>query len=600
VVCPYYHPLLSSGAAGAAGSAVGGAITGPLNTASLLATVEGGVAGGATDNLVEQVGGMVVSGRTKPFDWGGLAAAAIGGGVSAAVGFETKGLGPASSLISGLVGGVAGDATGIAVNGYGHISLGPIAADAFTNFIIDLAVQRAQVTPGEMQAQSNIQALETSNPNPLMSSDDGPSYIQNVSAALGGDPQSPQFTDGPAGTGYGQVSVQNASLPIPQAGGYFNGQPVLTDENGNPYIVQSDGRTAHFDSDGYPQTDVAVVPIGDSSTAGAQPGAAPSQSTGDWLASEFQSGWNWLSNFNQAAGADHSFTNSLFFNQGIFKPVHYNTGVASTLVNGPINIVNSLANSFTNSLGIVTQPFDKYQGELLTYEATLGSESGPGEAIAGLAELGTTGLAATSRFLRGADVLTEASPEIPAGEQIVQDAGQLDGAAPLAAAPQLKRIEFEPGEKGAWNSTLNGPLEPNAIYVDKSSGYSYTTDDLGRVQKADANLVLDTADRNTYQQRISGGDDRLATDQGGHLIASIFGGAGEQINLVPMDANLNMGAWRSMEAGWASELEAGNGVAVQVQPIYTGTSLRPDAFGVIYQVNGGRPVTRFFNNKPGG
>lgn len=41
-----------------------------------------------------------------------------------------------------------------------------------------------------------------------------------------------------------------------------------------------------------------------------------------------------------------------------------------------------------------------------------------------------------------------------------------------------------------------------------------------------------------------GREDRLVTDDGGHLIASIFNGSGNLDNLVPMDSNLNRGAWK--------------------------------------------------------
>jgi len=182
-------------------------------------------------------------------------------------------------------------------------------------------------------------------------------------------------------------------------------------------------------------------------------------------------------------------------------------------------------------------------------------------------------------------------------------AGSVTGdlaAAENASAQQLKRIEFDSGKPGAWNSSLNKSLESNASYIDKTTGYNYATDSLGRVTEVSGNLVLDTAERNTYQQKVSGRLDRLSTDQGGHLIASIFRGPGEGINLVPMDANLNMGAWRSMESGWAAEIAAGNTVSVRVQPIYSSSSVRPDAFAVTQQVGTARPVTRFFKNKPGG
>lgn len=51
----------------------------------------------------------------------------------------------------------------------------------------------------------------------------------------------------------------------------------------------------------------------------------------------------------------------------------------------------------------------------------------------------------------------------------------------------------------------------------------------------EVNLQLGKNDRNSYQQKVSGRDDRGAKDHGGHLIASMFKGPGEGVNIVPMD-----------------------------------------------------------------
>nr|WP_242617081.1 DNA/RNA non-specific endonuclease [Vibrio vulnificus] len=64
-------------------------------------------------------------------------------------------------------------------------------------------------------------------------------------------------------------------------------------------------------------------------------------------------------------------------------------------------------------------------------------------------------------------------------------------------------------------------------------------------------LELNKVDRNTYQQskagKTDGIKDGLVDDKGGHLIASIFKGPGEQINYAAMNGNLNKGAWKRME-----------------------------------------------------
>ncbi|QIM63888.1 hypothetical protein A1D29_05695 [Pasteurellaceae bacterium Orientalotternb1] len=141
------------------------------------------------------------------------------------------------------------------------------------------------------------------------------------------------------------------------------------------------------------------------------------------------------------------------------------------------------------------------------------------------------------------------------------------------------------GSKDNWNRHLNNP-EPNTIYK-LNNGHQYKTDELGRVSEVKGGLKLDPNDRNTYQQRISGGECRLDTDCGGHLLASMFGGAGEKINIVPMDAILNgaKGKWYQMEMQWKRALEQGKKVEVDIRPIYSGNSKRPDGFEIKFAID---------------
>ncbi len=103
-----------------------------------------------------------------------------------------------------------------------------------------------------------------------------------------------------------------------------------------------------------------------------------------------------------------------------------------------------------------------------------------------------------------------------------------------------------------------------------------------------ADLRVDPTDRNNYRQRIAGGACRQPDDCGGHLIAAVFGGAGEAVNLVPMDKVLNGagGKWHELERTWSSALKANKDVKVNIQPIYSGNSKRPDSFSVRYEIDG--------------
>ncbi|BCL99560.1 hypothetical protein MAFF211491_40120 (plasmid) [Ralstonia solanacearum] len=171
-------------------------------------------------------------------------------------------------------------------------------------------------------------------------------------------------------------------------------------------------------------------------------------------------------------------------------------------------------------------------------------------------------------------------------------AGELEN-----STPALRQVNVSSGSKGNWNKELNKP-QPNTIYtVDDVNVYQ--TDSLSRVTKVDSDLSLLTKDRNTYQQ-CKAGKCGNAGDDGGHLIASIMNGPGEKLNIVPMDANLNRGAWKQMENTWANALKDGQQVKVTIEPTYSGVSVRPDGFNISYTIGGGRPVEQFFKNSPGG
>ena len=73
------------------------------------------------------------------------------------------------------------------------------------------------------------------------------------------------------------------------------------------------------------------------------------------------------------------------------------------------------------------------------------------------------------------------------------------------------------------------------------------------------------------------------------MIASIFNGPGERLNLLPMNGNLNKGTWKSMENTWTSALKEGKQVSVKIEPVYSGKSVRPDSFNVEYSIGGARP-----------
>lgn len=149
-----------------------------------------------------------------------------------------------------------------------------------------------------------------------------------------------------------------------------------------------------------------------------------------------------------------------------------------------------------------------------------------------------------------------------------------------------EEIELEPGEKGNWNKKLNKPLKANKRY--NVGGYLYDTDDLGRVKKVTAKLDLKKKGRNTYQQKksVSLKEGIKGKDDGGHLIAQIFDGPGEQINYVPQRSGLNRGEWKSMENKWKKALKENKEVDVKINNIFEGNSKRPKAQEVEFKIDG--------------
>jgi hypothetical protein len=147
-------------------------------------------------------------------------------------------------------------------------------------------------------------------------------------------------------------------------------------------------------------------------------------------------------------------------------------------------------------------------------------------------------------------------------------------------------------------------LTENAYY--RKNGYTYTTDNKGRINRVEGSLVLNSATRNEYAQGIAGRQDRIRDlqypDVGGHLIASSFNGSGDLDNLVAMNAQINGsgGKWYQMEEVWRNALQNHKSVNVKIEPVYSGVSQRPSSFNVKYTINNGEPEIVTILNQVGG
>lgn len=148
-------------------------------------------------------------------------------------------------------------------------------------------------------------------------------------------------------------------------------------------------------------------------------------------------------------------------------------------------------------------------------------------------------------------------------------------------------VNAQAGSKGNWDRSVNKPtFEPNKQYK-LSNGHSYHTDSMGRVNKVEGQLSLNKMDRNTYQQGKAGKAENATGDDGGHLIASTLGGAGDRINMVPQTSTLNRGDWKRMEDKLKQEVKAGKTVSVKIEVGYsTNGSKRPNYFKVTPTIDG--------------
>ena len=132
-------------------------------------------------------------------------------------------------------------------------------------------------------------------------------------------------------------------------------------------------------------------------------------------------------------------------------------------------------------------------------------------------------------------------------------------------------------------------------------GYTYQTDDLGRIIMAGGVLQKkDHTGRGNMPDQMTAGSkaQNFSGDQRGHLIADMFNASGGMENFVAMDAHLNQVRYRSLEmklAALVNDPAHDNQVSYFVRPVYHGGSYRPVGFAVEYTVNGEQFSERFYN-----
>lgn len=160
-------------------------------------------------------------------------------------------------------------------------------------------------------------------------------------------------------------------------------------------------------------------------------------------------------------------------------------------------------------------------------------------------------------------------------------------------------------ESGRDSELLNGKLpEKSVLEIDNPVGKNHIqveTNGMGRnidmkvdrLEKIPGELRVRDVDQQRLCRQMKDG---RPGDDGGHLLASEFGGPKEQVNLSPMNSYINRhGEWRRMEKFVEKALDGGKSVTdYRVKSAYDGESLRPEKFTVSMKVDG---VPKYFQIK---
>ncbi|WP_052505271.1 DNA/RNA non-specific endonuclease [Frigoribacterium sp. MEB024] len=167
------------------------------------------------------------------------------------------------------------------------------------------------------------------------------------------------------------------------------------------------------------------------------------------------------------------------------------------------------------------------------------------------------------------------------------------------ATGRIVHVETEYGGKGNLNYDLMQPAADTTYVV--GGKHVYVTDHASRTVLAEFDdLQLGDADRSESVQKRIGKEGGVGYE-GGHLLANMFGGGGEKINIVPMLREVNRGRGHSfgnLERELRQALTASDGGAadLKVLPEYEGTNTVPTGVQVKIQAHGQPLRQEFYDN----
>ena len=138
----------------------------------------------------------------------------------------------------------------------------------------------------------------------------------------------------------------------------------------------------------------------------------------------------------------------------------------------------------------------------------------------------------------------------------------------------------------------NGELVPNNEY--KLNGYSYKTDELGRITQVHGTLTLkEEISNRPAAPEVKGMEEN---DQKGHLIGREFNGSDSEGNFAAMSSQVNQREFRAWEIENKKYLKEGKDVKVTIECVYDGDSHRPSSFIATREVDG-EISEKVFNNE---
>ena len=143
----------------------------------------------------------------------------------------------------------------------------------------------------------------------------------------------------------------------------------------------------------------------------------------------------------------------------------------------------------------------------------------------------------------------------------------------------------------------NSELVPNNEYViDK---ITYKTDSNRNIELFSGEISRYTpeAERDTVAQLEVGGEARKIGDDGGHLIARMFGGAPGNENLVPMRDTINRGDYKKLENEIKETVQNGDKVNISGEIKREENNSRPSEIKVNISYNDRNSEFIFDNNK---